>query len=128
VVHGVVDGENSAWLMQNSGEFMSDDGEFSSDQALRALAMDNGNSLTYLCAPPGSGMRVALDRDEDGTLNSEDALIMGRAETSIQPMNPNAAPEQDVMVPAEGNGYDREAAQKANGRFPDFNYYWPFGS
>ena len=128
VVHGVVDGENSAWLMQNSGEFMSDDGEFSSDQALRALAMDNGNSLTYLCAPPGSGMRVALDRDEDGTLNSEDALIMGRADTSIQPMNPNAAPEQDVMVPAEGNGYDREAAQKANGRFPDFNYYWPFGS
>jgi hypothetical protein len=128
VVNGVVDGEPMAWMMQNNGEFMSDEGDFTNDQALRAISTESGNSLTYFCAPPGSGMRVALDRDEDGTLNSEDALIMGRAETSIQPMNPNAAPEQDVMVPAAGNGYDREAAQKANGRFPDFNYYWPFGS
>ena len=69
-----------------------------------------------------------VDRDEDGVLNASDPATSGRAYTSIAPMDPNAAPEQDVMVPAEGNGYDREAAQKRNGRFPDFNYYWPFGS
>jgi len=38
------------------------------------------------------------------------------------------APNSGVMVPAEGIGFDREAAQKRKGRFPDFNYFWPFGS
>ena len=128
VVHGVIDGEQRGWMMQESGEFLSDDGEYISDADLRATSTEFGNSLTYLCAPPGSGTRVALDRDEDGTLNMEDAVLMGRAPTSVQPMDPFAAPEQDVMVPAEGNGFDREAAQKRKGRFPDFNYFWPFGS
>jgi hypothetical protein len=128
VVHGIVDGQQRGWMMRESGEFMSDDGDHISDADLRATSTEQGNSLTYLCAPPGSGARLALDRDEDGTLNMNDAVVMGRAPTSIQPMDPYAAPEQDIMVPAEGNGYDREAAQKSNGRFPDFNYFWPFGS
>jgi hypothetical protein len=128
VVHGIVDGEQRGWMMQESGEFLSDDGDYISDADLRATSTEYGNSLSYLCAPPGSGTRIALDRDEDGTFNMEDAVLMGRAPTSIQPMDPFAAPEQDVMVPAEGNGFDREAAQKRKGRFPDFNYFWPFGS
>lgn len=62
--------------------------------SLACVGDGNGHRLTYRCAPPGSGKRVALYRDEDGTLNSEDALIMGRAETGIQPMNLNEAQSQ----------------------------------
>jgi DNA-binding beta-propeller fold protein YncE len=37
-----------------------------SDASLRALANTAGQELTYTCAPPASGVRMALDRDEDG--------------------------------------------------------------
>jgi hypothetical protein len=36
------------------------------DAQLRDLADDSGRELTYTCAPPGSGRRIAIDRDEDG--------------------------------------------------------------
>ncbi|WP_245677786.1 YncE family protein [Chondromyces crocatus] len=34
--------------------------------ALKLLAKLAGRELTYTCVPPGSGVRAALDRDEDG--------------------------------------------------------------
>jgi hypothetical protein len=42
------------------------------DAALRALAAVPGQELTYTCAPPGSGPRLALDRDADGELDGDD--------------------------------------------------------
>ncbi|WP_455205085.1 YncE family protein [Kaarinaea lacus] len=41
------------------------------DAKLRGAAK-NGKTVTYTCAPPGSGMRIALDRDEDGALNGDE--------------------------------------------------------
>jgi hypothetical protein len=38
---------------------------------LRALA-DGGQPITYTCAPPGSGVRIGLDRDEDGILDADE--------------------------------------------------------
>ena len=38
---------------------------------LRAFAND-GTTVTYTCAPPGSGMRIALDHDEDGALDGDE--------------------------------------------------------
>ena len=35
-----------------------------SEAALRDLAL--GHPLTYTCVPPGSGLRLAVDRDGDG--------------------------------------------------------------
>jgi YVTN family beta-propeller protein len=46
------------------------------DSALRALAESAGQELTYTCVPPGSGMRVALDRDDD-TYFDRDELDFG---------------------------------------------------
>ena len=37
------------------------------DAALRALATPPGQALTYTCAPPGSGTRIGIDRDLDGS-------------------------------------------------------------
>jgi len=35
-----------------------------------------GGELTYTCVPPGSGVRIGLDRDEDGFLDG-DELVAG---------------------------------------------------
>ncbi|HWO20282.1 MAG TPA: hypothetical protein VNO30_16045, partial [Kofleriaceae bacterium] len=34
--------------------------------ALQLLATHNGHPVTYTCTPPGSGVRIGVDRDEDG--------------------------------------------------------------
>ncbi len=43
-----------------------------SDAALRALSRAQGLDLTYTCAPLGSGVRMALDRDGDGWLDGDE--------------------------------------------------------
>jgi YVTN family beta-propeller protein len=72
VVKGVVGGKAKGWTLSGSS-FVPDDGGASlSDSALRALAGTAGQALTYTCAPPGSGTRVGLDRDEDGRRDGVD--------------------------------------------------------
>jgi DNA-binding beta-propeller fold protein YncE len=43
-----------------------------SDAALRSLAAAPGQELTYTCVPPGSGTRMGIDRDLDGTLDGDE--------------------------------------------------------
>ncbi len=43
-----------------------------SDTSLRLRASQNGGELTYTCAPPGSGVRIGIDRDEDGVLDGDE--------------------------------------------------------
>jgi hypothetical protein len=42
------------------------------DASLRQRAAQNGGELTYTCAPPGSGVRIGIDRDEDGVLDGDE--------------------------------------------------------
>lgn len=42
---------------------------------LRALAQLTHIPLTYTCAPPGNGHRIALDRDLDGTYDVDEILL-----------------------------------------------------
>ena len=42
------------------------------DTALRKLAVAAGRAVTYTCAPPGSGYRIGVDRDEDGFLDGDE--------------------------------------------------------
>jgi YVTN family beta-propeller protein len=62
------------WLLNvATGTFTPDDGGAAiSDTSLRNLAATAGQEVTYTCVPPGSGTRVALDRDLDGRLNGQD--------------------------------------------------------
>jgi YVTN family beta-propeller protein len=62
------------WLMNvGANTFTPDDGGPAiSDTTLRNLSATAGQEVTYTCVPPGSGSRVALDRDEDGDLNGLD--------------------------------------------------------
>ncbi len=46
----------------------------------------NGSTLTYTCTPPGSGMRIALDRDEDGALDGDEIAA------GTDPADPTSVP------------------------------------
>jgi hypothetical protein len=39
---------------------------------LRLLALVPGQELTYTCVPPGSGVRMGIDRDLDGILDGDE--------------------------------------------------------
>jgi DNA-binding beta-propeller fold protein YncE len=43
-----------------------------SDAALRLRAYEDGGELTYTCTPPGSGVRIGIDRDENGILDGDE--------------------------------------------------------
>jgi DNA-binding beta-propeller fold protein YncE len=71
-VKGIVAGKAKGWTF-SGGSFVPDDGGASqTDAQLRALAATAGQPLTYTCAPPGSGTRVGVDRDEDGVRDGRD--------------------------------------------------------
>ncbi len=70
VVKGVVSGEARGWLMQPGGSYMDDMGATITDTSLRNLAA--AHPLTFTCAVPGSGQRMAIDRDEDTVLDGND--------------------------------------------------------
>jgi DNA-binding beta-propeller fold protein YncE len=57
--------------LYNNGVFWPDKSSEAplTDSALRQLAAEAGQELTYTCVPNGSGHRMALDRDLDGVLN-----------------------------------------------------------
>jgi YVTN family beta-propeller protein len=65
---GTVGGAERGWyLKQGSGVFQGDRAEPAVfDATLRAFAATPGQEITYTCVPPGSGVRVGVDRDSDG--------------------------------------------------------------
>src|SRR4029450_1802710 len=62
------------------------------DHGLRAIATTAGNTVTYTCVPPGSGMRAGVDRDEDGFLD-RDELDAGR-----DPADPTSFPGSEAVL------------------------------
>lgn len=73
--HGLVDGRRAGLLWQPAGNvFVSDrtgEGPFSQAQ-LVSKALAGTVSLAFTAVPPGTGTRVALDRDLDGTKNGDE--------------------------------------------------------
>jgi YVTN family beta-propeller protein len=51
---------------------------------MRTMAQAPGQATTFTCVPPGSGTRVALDRDGDGMFNYNEV------QSSLQPHNPGS--------------------------------------
>lgn len=108
VVRGVMAGELRGWLLEG-GMFRSDRAAEPpiTDAALRAIG--RSGSLTYTCAPPGAGVRMALDRDEDGALD-RDELDAGDdpAERAIieipDPQLPGVLPMPDGGMPRADAG------------------------
>ncbi|MEY4672596.1 MAG: hypothetical protein RL148_380 [Planctomycetota bacterium] len=76
VALGVLDGRQAGLLYRpGTADFASDrtgEGPFTLAQ-LQARVQQGGTRLTFLGVPPGSGTRMALDRDLDGALNGDEA-------------------------------------------------------
>ncbi|HEX6861297.1 MAG TPA: hypothetical protein VF414_00695 [Thermoanaerobaculia bacterium] len=52
------------------------------DASLRQRAAQKGGELTYTCTPPGSGMRIGIDRDADGVLDGDEKDAKSNAVTA----------------------------------------------
>ena len=63
----LVNNQERGYLYIGQGTFVSDRASAPtlSDSALRSYAVSSGLNLTYTCVPPGSGVRLAVDRDLD---------------------------------------------------------------
>jgi DNA-binding beta-propeller fold protein YncE len=102
VVKGRIGGEPRGWqLVAPPDTFESDLASEApiADAALRALALEPEQELTYTCAPPGSGPRIGVDRNrnlvfdanECGDVNADgvpaagDSHAVGRALAGLSP-------------------------------------------
>jgi DNA-binding beta-propeller fold protein YncE len=64
-----------------------------SDAALRAKAQKGFDLVTYTCAPPGAGVRMGIDRDEDGWLDGDERRA---GSNPADPMStPRSAPDKE---------------------------------
>lgn len=74
IVKGELLGQSIGGLLKDQGKFVfaSRKSPALSLTTLFYAAAVKGNSLTFTCAPPGSGYRMALDRDEDGVLDGDE--------------------------------------------------------
>jgi hypothetical protein len=63
-VASVVEGGSTRGYFFNvaGNAFTAQDGTTRTDAALRALAKNAGQEVTYTCTPPGVGSRFAFDR------------------------------------------------------------------
>jgi hypothetical protein len=74
VAKGVADGRARGWVRTADGRFRSDRAREKPwrESDLRALARRPHQELTFTCVPPGSGVRMGIDRDEDGVLDGDE--------------------------------------------------------
>jgi hypothetical protein len=74
VVKGRLRGDSRGYLYLGGARFQSDrrcDGTVS-EAALRAGVRGSSDALTFTCAPPGTGYRMAIDHDDDDVLDGDD--------------------------------------------------------
>nr|MDJ0868712.1 hypothetical protein [Myxococcota bacterium] len=85
IVKGTIGGEPRGFLYDGANYDSDRAAEVNVTQAtLDGYAAAAGQSLTYTCAPPGSGVRMALDRDLDGALDSDER------DANTDPANPGS--------------------------------------
>jgi hypothetical protein len=74
VVKGIQNGEARGWRRLSNGTFESDRSSESplSETALFNIAAVPGQPLTFMAVPPGSGVRIGVNRDEDTYLDNDD--------------------------------------------------------
>ncbi len=74
IVNGVVGNQARGWLMQQDGSFLPDTAVSSSisRSELEALVASASDHLTFMCTPWGSGQRMGIDRNLNGTLNGDE--------------------------------------------------------
>jgi len=93
VVKGVLDGEARGWLWDDAIAAFRSDREADppmSEDALRRQAGLGGQARTYTCVPPGTGMRIGLDRDDDRARDGDER------DAGSDPADPASVPSTDA--------------------------------
>jgi YVTN family beta-propeller protein len=73
IVKGVINGISRGYLLRSNDSYQSDRrAEVLSDSELRQLANTANQALTFTCVPPGSGIWMGIDRDEDGSYDRDE--------------------------------------------------------
>ena len=78
--------KRDGYLYIGGGAFKTNKADENSISASKLRSLANKGSVTYTCTPPGSGMRIALDRDEDGALDGDEIAA------GTNPADPNSFP------------------------------------
>jgi YVTN family beta-propeller protein len=88
IAKGAVAGEMRGSLFIGGGLYLTDrGGDFPiTSTALRARATTAGQEVTFTCVPPGSGVRIGIDQDEDGAADGDER------DASTDPANPGSTP------------------------------------
>jgi len=84
--------KKQGFLYQRDGTFARDSiyKRQISDAVLRRKAKRH-NNITYTCTPSGAGIRIALDRDEDGALNGDERWA------GTDPADPDSIPFNKML-------------------------------
>ena len=110
VAHGRLDGTMKGFVYQaGQRSFLSDynpEGIFPAD-SLRLLAQ-NGAEITYLGVPPGSGVRMGIDRDRDGYRDRWEIAL------GSNPADPNSVPSVSTVAATPDAPKTRLFANKPN--------------
>jgi YVTN family beta-propeller protein len=111
VAKSVVAGEARGWLRTTAGAFESDRATEVAlgDGQLRSRAAVPGQAITYTCAAPGTGTRLALDRDGDGARDRDEI------DAGSDPADPASRPTGPSGV---ASFLLYRAASRANAFFP----------
>ena len=74
IVKGVAAGEARGWVRTQSGVFQSDRASESpvTLEQLGTISQQPGQMLTFTAVPPGQGVRLGIDRDEDGVYDRDE--------------------------------------------------------
>lgn len=99
IVTGVVDGGTRSWLYDGAGQFLPDAADEPKLTGAQLRSLAETTPLTYTCAPPGAGVRMALDRDEDGALNRDDEEPASR---ELIPIPNPSLPDDEPELPGDG--------------------------
>ena len=74
IVKGPVASQARGWTRLASGDFRSD--RLAEDIVTLGTLISRSNApnseLTFTCTPPGSGVRMGIDRDEDGVFDRDE--------------------------------------------------------
>ncbi len=115
IVKGVVGGEARGAVYAGGNKFRTDrasDGLVGKN-AVRGLAATPGQEQTYTCVPPGSGVRMGIDRDGDGRFDRDEI------DAGTDPADPSSFTGQPPIVTIQARRLklrDGSASGNANKR------------
>jgi len=100
IAKGVVSGEPTGWRYAGSGFFESDRRDFPliTTSALRSLGATAGQEITFTSVPLGSGERLGIDRDGDGTRDGDERDL------GTDPGDPSMPTECSDRIDNDGDG------------------------